>query len=69
MRVIHNTCFGSFRIENNLAISVYDDDIYYTLPRERMSDKEIKQFFATLPDVEEQNFYFAYSDIITTFVR
>lgn len=53
MRVIHNTCFGSFRIENNLAISVYDDDLYYILPNERMSDREIKKFFYELSDIEE----------------
>ena len=52
MRVV-DTYFGRFRIENDLAISVFDDDWYYTLPRENMSDKEIKQFFTTLPDVEE----------------
>lgn len=53
MRVVHNTCFGSFRIENDLAISVFDDDMFYTLPRERMSDREIKEFFATLSDIED----------------
>lgn len=53
MRVVHNTCFGSFRIENDLAISVFDDDLFYTLPREKMSDKEIKKFFYELSDIEE----------------
>ena len=49
MRII-TTCFGKFRIENNLAISQYDDNYYYHLPIPNMTNDEIKDYFRLLKE-------------------
>lgn len=48
MKRIVNTCFGKFRIEKDRAISIADDEFYYTLPHENMSDREIVKHFIHL---------------------
>lgn len=55
---IIETCFGRFIIERNLlthealAVCCADSEFYYTLPRDNMTDEEIKKYFEQLREFE-----------------
>lgn len=50
---IVDTCICPFRIEGKEATSVNDDDFYYELPSENMTDAEIQAFFEDIKKMEK----------------
>ena len=50
---IITTVFGQFRISGNIATSCGDDDFYYMLPHDNMTNDEIKDYFIILSEFEE----------------
>lgn len=47
---IITTVFGQFRVSGDVATSCMDDNYYYTLPHESMTNDEIKDYFRILSE-------------------
>lgn len=46
-----DTCFGVFKVENGIATSLADDQLYYNIPN-GMRDEDIQTYFELLMDYE-----------------
>lgn len=49
------TVYGDMIIEKDVAISVADDNCWYSLPHENMTNDEIKDYFRILWEEFEEN--------------
>lgn len=46
-----DTCFGVFKVENGIATSLTDDQLWYNIPN-GMTNEDIQAYFELLMDYE-----------------
>ena len=47
-----DTCFGVFKVENGIATSLQDDQLYYNIPA-GMTNEDIQAYFELLMEYED----------------
>lgn len=52
-RLVHDTVFGTVKIVDDLMYILYDDEAYYTLPPDVVTDEQVRQFCVELKEFEE----------------
>lgn len=50
-----NTVFGEMTVEKDKVVSVSDNQFWYTLPHEDMTNDEIKDYLRILHEEQEEN--------------
>lgn len=50
-----NTVFGEMKVEKDMVVSVSDNQFWYTLPYEDMTNDEIKDYLRILYEEQEEN--------------